>query len=198
MNRTSLIAAAVILAVASGAVVGTAHARGGPGEFGGMRGGPFGPGFMQQLDFSELDADGSGAITVEDLQAAAQTRFADADANGDGQLNEAEIAARIKARIEERGLEPRRRGGVEWTPAMDERQIAWMAEGMIIRMDDDGNGTVSAEEVTPDPDRLSRMIDRFDTSGDDAVSAEEFEEAKAAIAERGKGRWGKRHGRGNN
>ncbi|MDH3262387.1 MAG: EF-hand domain-containing protein [Paracoccaceae bacterium] len=171
-----------------------ADGRGGPGEFGDMRGdmggGGFGHALMGQLDFAELDADGSGAITIEDLQANAESRFAEADANGDGQLDQGEIAARITARIEERGLETRSRGGVRWTPEMDERRIAWMAEGMIIRKDADGNGTIGADEAAPDADRLARLIDRFDANGDDAVSAEEFEQ----FAEAGRGRFHRRGG----
>lgn len=189
MKRNTLIGALLVSAVTLSAA-GAVYARGGhggPGDFGGMRGGHhglFGPAMGRTVDFAELDTDGSGAITVADLEAAIAARFAEADANGDGVLDQAEIAARIAARIEERGLEPRRRGGVEWTPDMDQRQIDWMAEGVIIRMDDDKSGTVSAEEVSPDSDRLARMIDRFDSDGDDAVSLEEFEEARATMAER--------------
>ena len=200
MKRTTRIAAAALLAgagaLALGSTLALAEGYGGPGDFGGMRGdmggGAFGPGFLRQLDFAELDADGSGAITVEDLQASVQSRFTEADANGDGQLDQDEIAARITSRIEERGLEPRSRRGVRWMPELDERTIAWMAEGMIIRRDSDGNGTIGADEVAPDADRLARLIDRFDTDGDEAVSAEEFEE----FAEADRGRFHRRGGHG--
>lgn len=209
MKPTTRIAAAALLAGAGMLGLGVTFAAadgsgggGGPGEFGDMGGGMggiiggmggggmFGPGLMRQLDFAELDADGSGAITVADLQAKAASRFAEADANGDGQLDRDEVAARIAARIAERGLEPRSRGGVRWTPALDERRIAWMAEGLIIRADADGNGTIDAGEAAPEADRLAEVIERFDTDGDDAVSAEEF----AQVAQAHRGRFHRRGG----
>lgn len=199
MKRITRIAAAALLAGAGtlslGSTFALAEGPGGPGGrdgFGGLGGGLFGPGFMRQAVFAELDADGSGAITVEDLQASVQSRFAEADANGDGQLDQGEIAARITARIEERGMEPRSRGGVRWTPELDERRIAWMAEGMIISRDADGNGTIGAGEAAPDAERLARLIERFDGNGDDEVSAEEFEEFLQAH----RGRFHRRGGQG--
>lgn len=195
MKHINRIAAAAVLAgagaLALSSTLASADSFGGPGERGGMRGmdgGMFGQFRLHQLDFAELDVDGSGAITTEDLQAYSQSRFAEADANGDGQLDQAEIAARITARIEERGLEARSRSGVRWTPTLDERQIDWMAEGMIIRKDGDADGTISAEEAAPDGDRLARVIDRFDTDGDDGVSEVEFDAALARLTELRDGR----------
>lgn len=172
-------------------------AKGGMNEMrGGMGPGAFGAAPMGQLDFATLDADGNGAITQEDLDALAAERFAEVDLNGDGTLDASEVAAQMTARIEERGLDSRTQGAVEWTPTIDEDRVAWMAEGVVLRMDDNDDGVLSIEEVTPDGDRAGKMLARLDTDGDGAVSQEEFDAAVAKMAERGQPRKGGHPGKG--
>lgn len=174
-KKTAMVLAlgAALTLAAGGAA--TARGQGGPGH--GKGPGFFGP--ELGLDFSKLDADGSGLVTVEDLQATAQARFSETDANGDGVLDAAEITARIEARIAERTAA----GQAGNRPVPDARRIAWIADGMILRLDADGNGTISAAEATPDAERLARVIDRFDTDDDNALSQDEL----AAVAKPGHG-----------
>ncbi len=129
-----------------------------------------GPGPM---DFATLDADGNGEITLEDLDAARDNRFADMDTNGDGQVSEAEFIAHAKARAGERASE------------------------MFARLDADGDGSLSRDvlEAREGGGRMAaRMIERADTDGSGGVSAEEFEAIKERMAERRGGKMGKRGG----
>ncbi|SLN56855.1 EF hand [Pseudoruegeria aquimaris] len=167
MKRSQLIAGATAMAVLATAFGAASVAEAKPGK-GGHRG--HGP----EMTFEQLDANGDGKITAEDLAAAKAARFAEADTNGDGALSAEELQAQADARRADR------------------------VEKMIERMDANGDGVLSMEEMEAGRgdrgdrgDRGGRMISRMDTDGDGAVSAEEFEAAKAKMAER---RGGKRHG----
>jgi hypothetical protein len=151
------------------------------------------------MTFPDLDADASGLITVEDLQANAKARFDEADANKDGQLDLDEMKAQAKARMDERlkAAEEAGRMGRRGTPdaAAIEKRMGWMAEEMLDRRDADKSGTLSYDEVSPDTAKLDRMIDRFDTDDDNAISEAEFDAAQKEMWMRGKGRDGQRgHG----
>lgn len=100
--------------------------------------------------FAELDADGDGKVTQQEMLAHRAERFAAADGNGDGKLSVEEMA---NARAEQRKMRFGR---------------------MIAKLDKDGDGLLSAEEM---PDRPDRMM-RLDTDGDGAVSLEEMKAAK--------------------
>ena len=137
-----------------------------------------GPGGAQ-MDFGTLDVDGSGEITVEDLTAMRDNRFAELDTDGDGSVSQAEFVAAAAARAEERAAE------------------------QFARLDADGDGVLS-RDVLENRGRGGgmgeRMISRLDTDESGGVSAEEFEAAKERMAERRDGRgergergWGKRH-----
>ncbi|WP_300516600.1 hypothetical protein [Aliiroseovarius sp.] len=194
-TKTALIA--LIAAGAVGATTLSASAFGGPR--GGMERGGFGGGKFMQMEFADLDADKSGLITVEDLQANARLRFDAADANKDGQLDSDEMAAQAKARMDERmkAAEEAGRSARRGAPDAEtiEKRMGWMIEEMLDRRDTDKNGTLSFDEVSPDQARLDRMIDRFDTDDDNAISAAEFDAAQKEMWMRGKGRGGQRgHG----
>lgn len=121
--------------------------------------------------FSELDADGDGLVTAEELRGAGAARFAAADSNGDGELSQEEMVAAAQKRA------------AEAAPARAER--------MIERLDADGNGTLSQAELEArGPGRMvDRMIERLDEDGDGALSEAEFAAAKE--------RWGgKKHHKG--
>jgi len=136
---------------------------------GDMGGGQHGPAF----DFEELDADGDGRITRDEMAAQAQARFGAADADGDGKLSPQEMAERMQARMMER--------------------MARRVEQMIARQDSDGDGLLSMEEMQAG--RMGRMFDRHDADGDGAISAEEFEDMANMRAERmSRARDGKGHG----
>lgn len=123
-------------------------------------------------DFATLDTDGDGALTMEELQAAATARFAAADTDGNGLLSADEIAA---ARAE----------------AQAER-IARMVE----RLDTNEDGGISQAELEVvrrgGGQMAERMFERADANDDGRLSAEEFEQAQDR---RGGGkRGGKGHG----
>lgn len=108
--------------------------------------------------FGEIDADGNGQVTQEELKAHASARFAKADTDGDGQLSPEEMAQRGKARRAKR------------------------AQKMMERLDTDGNGKLSQEELMARRDP-AKLFQRLDADGNGTLSAEEFANAR----HRGKG-----------
>jgi len=123
-------------------------------------------GYGQRPAFEEVDANGDGKITQEEMQARAATRFGEADSDGDGAISRDEMLAQAMARAEKR------------------------VDRMMGRLDADDDGTVSKGEMQQMRDkRMGRMIERMDTDGDGALSKEEFAQGH------GKGHHG-RHGKG--
>lgn len=113
------------------------------------------------LPFDEIDADADGKITAEEMQAHAGLRFDAADTDKDGLLDAAEMQAQMLARA---------------TARMQERSAR-----MIERMDRDGDGKLSAEEMRAGPrkgDRFERMLSRLDKDADGALSRAEYEAAR--------------------
>ena len=127
------------------------------------------------MDFETLDADGSGEITPEDIEALRVQRFADFDTNGDGSVSAAEFTAHAQARAAERAAE------------------------MFERLDADGDGVLSRDALEGRMGRGpgERMLSRFDADNSGGVSAEEFDAAKERFAgRRDKFREGREHGEG--
>lgn len=135
-------------------------------------------------EFSQLDADGNGQVTAEEMQAAmlaqGAERFAAVDTNSDGALSAEELTAAAEARDAER------RGG--------------NVERMISRMDTNEDGLLQMEEMQGRGEGGNRgnggedrMFARMDTNDDGMLSAPEYEAAKAFMAERGD-RDGRGHG----
>ncbi|ABD56052.1 EF-hand domain-containing protein [Jannaschia sp. CCS1] len=129
-----------------------------------------------RMIFSELDADGSGAVTLEELRAAGANRFANADADGDGALSRDELLAQGQERIEAR------------------------VDRLLERADADGDGQLTQAEMEearegrrgfgrrgPNPERI---FERMDADSDGSVTQAEFDEAVATFLER----MGRRHG----
>lgn len=114
-------------------------------------------------DFSTLDIDGNGQITIEEIQAGAQSRFDEVDADGDGFVSPAELAAHSNTRAAER------------------------AERMITRMDADDDGLLSPQEMMRRrmPERVFNRMDKDDSG---TISEEEFEQAHARMKDRGRHR----------
>ena len=123
-----------------------------------------GPGGGERMDFETLDVDGSGEITVEDIAALRDNRFAALDANGDGSVTLDEYQAAASAEAAERAAE------------------------RFERLDADGDGSLSRDVLEARSGRGGgmgeRMISRLDTDDSGGVSAEEFEAAKDRMANR--------------
>ncbi len=129
------------------------------------------PGRAPEMIFAELDVNGDGAVTLDEMQNAQATRFEQADTNNDGVLDREELLAGANERVERR------------------------IDRMIERADTDGDGAVSVEEMAevrmgrrgPSPERI---FERIDADGDGSVTAAEFQEAAEAMRERHGGRGG--------
>ena len=147
MDNATLRILLASLAITAGVGVAEARERGHGGE---------------GMTFEQLDVDGSGEITTEDLDAFKSQRFAELDANGDGSVDLEEFTAHAQARAGERAAE------------------------MFARLDADGDGSLSRDVLESRMGRGpgERMISRFDTDDSGGVSAEEFEAAREKMAER--------------
>lgn len=140
---------------------------GGVDGMGGGMGGTQGGGMMQGMGmgggmmprFEEMDADGDGKVSREELQAWRAARFAAMDADGDGKLTRDEIVAFHQAQAAER--------------------FGRMADRMIGHQDADGDGAIGPTEFGR-VDRMGMMFDRIDRDGDGSVDADEI----AAMRER--------------
>lgn len=141
-----------------------------------------------RMIFSEMDADGNGALTLEELQAAGSNRFEEADTDGNGALSRDELLAQAQDRAESR------------------------VDRLLERADADGDGELTVAEMEeareegrgrgrghgrrggrggPNPEQI---FERMDADSDGSVTQAEFDEAVAQMLER----MGRRHGgRGN-
>ena len=104
-----------------------------------------------RIDFEQIDADGDGHITRDEMQAHRTAMLAAADADGDGKLSLAEVQARV-------GESAR-------------------AERMMRRFDADGDGLLSSDEL-PGEARALQRFERIDADGDGVVSRAEFDAMK--------------------
>ena len=136
--------------MAAAAVTATSALAAGP-DFGRHARGPA----AAVMSFEELDADGNGEISREEITNRAEARFAAADTNGDGLLSQDEMVAAAQARVEGR------------------------VTRMIAHLDKDGDGAVSLEELPTrgkrgGPDRDAMLFGAIDSDGDGVVSEEEY------------------------
>lgn len=145
MKKILLSSAIVVTLSAMG--LSTAIAQGGP------QGGQRGPSFEQ------IDANGDGALTLEEFQNQGQARFAGSDTNGDGMLDADELTA---AAARERGR---------------------MIERLMARKDTNGDGMLSFAEMAPRD--AGRFFGRADVDGNGAISEEEWNAAKGKTGGRG-------------
>ncbi|MEP2534152.1 EF-hand domain-containing protein [Shimia sp.] len=162
MKRTYFITGIIVAALSVTAVAASAKGSGGK-----MRG-HHGP----QINFEEVDTNGDGFLSQDELTAHAQARFDKVDTNGDGSLSAEELQASMEQRMKDRAQKG--------------------SEKMLERRDANGDGVLSPEEMQPKGDRTAKMFDRLDTDGDGKISKEEFEAAREKMRDGRKGK--KRHG----
>jgi len=137
-----------------------------------------GPQSPDRPAFADIDTDGNGELTLEELQNLGAARFAANDIDGDGALSRDELLAAGQERMASR------------------------ADRMLERLDTDEDGMISQEEMAAAQEgrggRRSpeRMFERVDADEDGVISQAEFEEAAERMMERRGGRHGQRGDRG--
>lgn len=143
------------LVLAAGALAGGAALA--QGMMSGPMGGPMGgPGMDRRPSFEELDADKDGTVTQDEMLAHAKGRFDAVDTDGNGQITLEEMQAQARQRADA------------------------MAAQMLKRMDQNGDGVLSFDEMPGQrrESRMERMFSRFDADGDGSVSQDEFDTAR--------------------
>ncbi|GGG74253.1 hypothetical protein GCM10011415_23340 [Salipiger pallidus] len=124
-----------------------------------------------------LDTDGDGAISAAELEAAGPAAaFAEADADADGMLTADELT--IFRAAQEAAREARR------------------SRMMIGRLDTDGDGRLTLEDLSKRSDRRAALFERADTDGDGTLSAEELDTLRADMRDARGPRHGSREGHG--
>ena len=137
MKSTTFISAIVLAAVA---VTGTTALAKGPRD-------------RAPVTFQELDANGDGQITKEEMEAHRAQKFTTADADGDGKLSLEEMQASAQKNANDR------------------------VSKMFEKFDADKDGFLSKDEL-PKPRKGDKMFDRIDADGNGSVSEQEFADAK--------------------
>ena len=144
--RLSIFAAASLMATGAGTALAVETAKG-------------------RMTFEQLDVDGSGEITREDLEMLPDAQFAEMDADDSGDISEAEFVATAQARAGD------------------------AAARMFARLDADGDGVLSQDALAARGHHGGRLrgIMRLDSDDSGGVSAEEFEAGMERIARRHRG-----------
>ncbi len=155
LARLSILAAASLIASGNGAALALEPTR-------------------WHMNFEQLDLDGSGEITREDLEMLPDARFAEMDADGSGAISEAEFVAAAQARAGE------------------------VAGRMFARLDADGDGVLSQDALAARGRHGGRLrgIMRLDADDSGGVSEEEFDAGLERLAGRHRGRRGGNGGNG--
>ena len=143
MNNSIKIALAIGVATLGGlAIAGTSFAGGGHGWKGHHAGGDHHGGPKGAAMFEQLDADGDGRVTRAEMESAIDEHLAGADSDKSGSLSLDEFE----------GL---------WLSKMRERMV-----DDFQRLDNDGDGQVTREEMAKP---MERMFDRADRNDDGAI-----------------------------
>jgi len=154
-RREQMQSKAMILSVVGAAMVATAGGAVAQGK----------GGYGQRPSFEEIDTNGDGKITQDEMQARAAARFGEVDNDRDGAISRDEMMARAMARVETR------------------------VDRMMDRMDADDDGKVSQAEMQQiRGKRMGRMIEWMDADGDGALSKDEFGQGHHGMKGKSRGR----------
>ncbi len=135
MKRTAFITGIILAGLSITAVTSGAVAKGQRGN---------------HMTFEQIDTDGNGQITREEMQSIVPNRFSATDTDADGFLTTAELEMAAMERAKQRVAE------------------------MMERMDADGDGKIALAEMKARRDP-SRMFDRVDSDSDGTISQAEFD-----------------------
>ncbi len=139
--------------------------------------------------FKQLDANGDGVLTMEEVPAdkktLAERLFRNADKDKDGKLT----AAEFKAGLEKQSDPAPQREGTPGTGPFGGRPGApgqgGGAEQLWKMLDRNGTGSVKASDVPEERrERFTRMLEMADTNKDGAMSKEEFTKFAERMAPR--------------
>ncbi|MCU9838488.1 EF-hand domain-containing protein [Ruegeria sp. WL0004] len=119
-----------------------------------------GPGAGPRHSFSELDVNGDGKITMEEMQGHRAARFSGVDTDGNGMLSRSELEAEAQARASEH------------------------VSRMLERLDSNKDGQLSQDEMPEPRKNMGRFFGRMDADGDGAISEEEFAQMQQRKSER--------------
>lgn len=124
-----------------------------------------------EAKFAEMDINGDGFITLDEVEIRATERFTEVDQNGDGQISPDEAKAGAKARHDARRAE----AGDRPSKGKRSHQGQRPSKGdMFARTDLDGDGVITVEEITI---FTETRFKEMDSNGDGQVT---LDEAKAA------------------
>ncbi|MDK3019540.1 CREC-EF hand family protein [Pseudodonghicola flavimaris] len=166
------------IAVATVALAGGAALAQQQGPMGGRH---MGQDMRPPMSFEQLDSNGDGQITKDEMQARAKARFDALDTDGNGTLSQEELGAPARKFADERTAR------------------------RFQMLDENGDGAISAEEMKGprrDDDMMNRMFMRSDADKSGGISQEEFDAARERMQARmgdrpqmgGQPQMGKQHG----
>ncbi len=124
-----------------------------------------GPKDREPVSFQELDANGDGQLTQEEMEAHRAQRFSKADTDGDGKLSVEEMQAAVQQKANERVTK------------------------LFEKHDANKDGFLSEDEL-PKPRRAGKMFDRIDADNSGTISEQEYSDAKERM-----GRKHRKHGK---
>jgi len=148
--------------------------------------------------FKELDTNGNGVVTHDEMMAAVKVHFDKLDKNGDGYLTLAElpkempIPEHMEKRMEkrmERMAERAEKAGREFDEEELQDRFKPTRIQFVAKHDRDGDEQVSLEEFSS---RAVSMFKRADGNGDGEVTKAEMEDAGKHRHFGKKGGWGER------